>query len=670
VDRACAQTITNLTVSKNGGNSPDQLMTGDDAYQNKTTVTIQSSSATGFTARYAETVGADIDSAPPSMRSNSQNTDYTIQFDVTAPGGYYLTVETLLSGAFTLVDDGSNGSAAAEMSPVAGSQTGGILASGTLNLPDPGGLTGTTGGDVGFNPSATARIDGTSNGSPVTHRITFTWTASCQSDGILPVTPGDECAVRLGLPTEYTTDTAGDYPGPGNRDQNGDGHFVQVALTSLCGNGIVDPGENCDDGGTANGDCCSSSCLFDSSTSVCRASAGPCDVAEHCTGASATCPANAFQPSTLQCRAAAGPCDVAEFCTGTSAPCPADVKSTALCRAPVGPCDAAESCDGAGNTCPPDALEPTTHVCRGPAGPCDAPERCSGTGIDCPPDALEPSTVVCRAATGACDVAESCTGGSIACPADGRAAAGSVCRPALDACDVPESCDGTGADCPPEFGEHDSDGDGVCDTIDGCPGTSDPDQSDSDVDGIGDACDPCTNVFHVALAKPRFVVSGLLTPPGDDRLSFKSMLRLPVPLSPPIDPMSKGARVLLVSRSGTTILDAPIPGGRYGAASGAGWKVMGGGRAWLYRNNGLGSPTIRGIRRLLVKLGVSPARATIRVTVTGFDGSYPVDVNDLPVKATVVIDSPLARGGQCGERSFTLPPCSYDARKGKLRCRR
>jgi len=48
---ARAQTITNLGISKNGGNSNDQLKTGNDAYQNKTTVAIQSSTATGFTAR-------------------------------------------------------------------------------------------------------------------------------------------------------------------------------------------------------------------------------------------------------------------------------------------------------------------------------------------------------------------------------------------------------------------------------------------------------------------------------------------------------------------------------------------------------------------------------------------------------------------------------------------
>lgn len=46
------------------------------------------------------------------------------------------------------------------------------------------------------------------------------------------------------------------------------------------------------------------------------------------------------------------------------------------------------------------------------------------------------------------------------------------------------------ANLPPYPPPPDSDGDGVVDTIDICPGTPDADQADSDTDGVGDACDP------------------------------------------------------------------------------------------------------------------------------------------------------------------------------------
>src|SRR5206468_11449075 len=96
----------------------------------------------------------------------------------------------------------------------------------------------------------------------------------------------------------------------------------------------------------------------------CRASAGACAALDRCTGSSAACPADGFEPSTTVCRASAGVCDVAESCTGSGAACPADGKSTAVCRAAAGACDVAESCDGVGNGCPADVLVASGVECR------------------------------------------------------------------------------------------------------------------------------------------------------------------------------------------------------------------------------------------------------------------------------------------------------------------
>src|SRR4029077_11154674 len=140
----------------------------------------------------------------------------------------------------------------------------------------------------------------------------------------------------------------------------------------------------------------------------------------------------------MTCRAAAGPCDVAETCTGTSTACPADAKSTAPCRAAAGGRDRAERRDGISNVCPPDLPAPSGTACRASAGDCDVAEVCDGTSKSCPADAKR--TGVCRPATGSCDVAESCDGVSHACPPDAKAPDGPSCG--SGACSSSAVCQG------------------------------------------------------------------------------------------------------------------------------------------------------------------------------------------------------------------------------------
>jgi hypothetical protein len=89
---------------------------------------------------------------------------------------------------------------------------------------------------------------------------------------------------------------------------------VKTISGQQCGNGIVEEGEDCDCGGeescgdnpccdaktckfkgnaecdNSNEECCTDSCKFASSGTVCRSSTGPCDPEETCTGKDATCP--------------------------------------------------------------------------------------------------------------------------------------------------------------------------------------------------------------------------------------------------------------------------------------------------------------------------------------------------------------------------------------------
>ncbi len=125
-----------------------------------------------------------------------------------------------------------------------------------------------------------------------------------------------------------------------------------------CGNGAVETGEQCDLG-KRNGEagaCCSTTCEFVAAGTLCRSSAGICDLDEACVGDNADCPADAFKPRGSVCRLAAEVCDVPETCDGTTAVCALDEQAAAgtACRPSTGACDAAEACDGTARSCPPD----------------------------------------------------------------------------------------------------------------------------------------------------------------------------------------------------------------------------------------------------------------------------------------------------------------------------
>jgi hypothetical protein len=430
--------LGSVSVAKNAGNNPDQIQ--DEtfvSFQRKSTVGTTSVTPTQVKVRYAAAVGTDTGFGS-SNTSISLASDYTLSFNATAPGNYQLQVTTSVNGAFTIVDDFGGPSATASMTAVNGTQTGGSLA-GSLSLSAPGTLNSDSTANTPFNRTSSATISGTSNGVAKPHTLRFTWSQSCFSNGGI-FSNGDECAVRLGLPLDYGGETAGDYPGTGGRNAALDGHFVTVTLISLCGNGTLDGGEQCDEaaGNGSPNSCCTATCQFRSAGQQCRGAAGACDIAETCSGSSGACPADA--KSTSVCRPAAGACDVAESCNGISVNCPADAFSSPLvtCRASAGACDIAENCTGTGPLCPVDAK--STAVCRPSAGDCDLADSCNGVANTCPPDQLVTAGTTCRPAASDCDVAETCTGSSVACPADGFQPDGSPCTD-NDACTL-DSCEG------------------------------------------------------------------------------------------------------------------------------------------------------------------------------------------------------------------------------------
>jgi hypothetical protein len=255
-------------------------------------------------------------------------------------------------------------------------------------------------------------------------------------------------------------------------DGSGGCTHTPVGEGQVC-RGVAGP---CDVAEVCTGGVCPADTFLSSST-VCRGSAGVCDVAETCTGSSAACPADGFVGAGSECRSSAGVCDVAESCTGSSAACPADGFASAgsECRSSAGVCDVAESCTGSSAACPADGFASAGTECRAAAGACDIAETCTGSGKDCPADAFASTSVECRAAAGACDVAEHCSGSGPACPSDGFAAAGTECRAAAGACDVAESCSGAGPACPADaLVAADTEcrpAAGPCDKAEACSGT-------------------------------------------------------------------------------------------------------------------------------------------------------------------------------------------------------
>lgn len=88
-----------------------------------------------------------------------------------------------------------------------------------------------------------------------------------------------------------------------------------VISLQMCGNGIVEAGEDCDPGSGFNSTCCdSTTCKFIGSA-VCDPSSTSC-----CTSGCQ------FAPTTQVCRPAkTASCDTAEYCPGNTATCPTDV---------------------------------------------------------------------------------------------------------------------------------------------------------------------------------------------------------------------------------------------------------------------------------------------------------------------------------------------------------
>ncbi len=267
---------------------------------------------------------------------------------------------------------------------------------------------------------------------------------------------------------------------------------VFVALRPGCGNGVLEPGEQCDDGNLNDGDCCSSTCQFEPSGSTCPDDGNPCTT-DLC-NATGTCIHDAGNAAAV-CRPAAGECDLPETCTGTSAECPPDdgkKPAGTACTDDGNPCTL-DICDGTDNDCQHPAGNAGT-VCRPAVNECDIADTCTGTSATCPADAVKPPGTACTDDGNVCTT-DLCNGTVPPACVHAPGNAGVVCRPAAGECDLPEMCTGTSADCPPDDGKKPpgtacTDDGNPC-TLDQCDGTDNNCQHPPG--NPGSVCRPATN---------------------------------------------------------------------------------------------------------------------------------------------------------------------------------
>lgn len=307
-----------------------------------------------------------------------------------------------------------------------------------------------------------------------TPTVTRTWTPSLTPTPTITATP-TETATRTptgtatGTPTQTATRTITATPtitpipvcGDGVRqpeEQCDDGNFIDCdgcdsnCTITACGNGIQCAPEACDDGNMDGGDCCSAKCDFAapdgvpcsdgticSAAAVCRA--GSCDTSPTCDDDN-PCTDETCHPAT-GCSYVnnTAPCEDGIFCNGE------DACVGGACEHSGDPCAGRPECQDVCNEELESCLVPVGTECSDDENPCTIDE-CDGAGSCL--HLIGHAGAPCRESAGGCDVEETCTGTSSQCPEDAVAAASVVCRPALPGapCDVTENCTGTSVVCP------------------------------------------------------------------------------------------------------------------------------------------------------------------------------------------------------------------------------
>jgi hypothetical protein len=204
----------------------------------------------------------------------------------------------------------------------------------------------------------------------------------------------------------------------------------------LCGNGVVDAGEQCDGGA-----CCTTACTFASSSTTCRAAANECDLAETCTGSSATCPSDTVKVAGTACTADANQC-TDDVCNGTSgAPgCTHPNKTNGTACNDGNACTQTDTCQSGTCTgsnpvvCTASDQCHDVGVCDTGTGVCSNPAKTNGSA--CNDGNACTQTDTCQSGT--------CTGSNpVICTASDQCHDVGVCNTGTGVCSNPAKTNGT-----------------------------------------------------------------------------------------------------------------------------------------------------------------------------------------------------------------------------------